>query len=161
MRPEKTLDEVDRAILRELEEDGRRAFREIARKIGVSERTVRARARRMREEGLLRIIAFADPVRLGPSVLALVLIRVDTARHDDVVEAVTSWPEVSYVSSLVGRADIYIQVMCRDNDELWQLVTQRLRSLDGVVETETMLEVKVHKFVYAHPDLSAHPQPGT
>jgi Lrp/AsnC family transcriptional regulator for asnA, asnC and gidA len=155
MEPGETLDEVDRAILRELQEDGRRPFREIARKIGVSERTVRARARRMRDDGDLRIIAFADPVRLGHSVLALVLIRIDAGGHDRVVEAVASWPEVSYVSSLVGRADVYIQVMCRDNDELWQLVTQRLRALDGVVETETMLEVKVHKFVYAHPDPGA------
>ncbi|MDX6724382.1 MAG: Lrp/AsnC family transcriptional regulator, regulator for asnA, asnC and gidA [Solirubrobacteraceae bacterium] len=153
MGPDETLDTVDRAILRELQEDGRRPFREIARKIGVSERTVRARARRMGDDGVLRIIAFADPVRLGHSVLALVLIRVDTSGHDRVVETVASWPEVSYVSSLVGRADLYIQVMCRDNDELWRLVTQRLRALDGVIETETMLEVKVHKFVYSHPEL--------
>ena len=153
MGPEETLDTVDRAILRELQEDGRRPFREIARKIGVSERTVRARARRMGDDGVLRIIAFADPVRLGHSVLALVLIRVDASGHDRVVETVASWPEVSYVSSLVGRADLYIQVMCRDNDELWRLVTQRLRALDGVIETETMLEVKVHKFVYSHPEL--------
>ncbi|MEA2284760.1 MAG: Lrp/AsnC family transcriptional regulator, regulator for asnA, asnC and gidA [Solirubrobacteraceae bacterium] len=155
MGPEETLDTVDRAILRELQEDGRRPFREIARKIGVSERTVRARARRMSDDGVLRIIAFADPVRLGHTVLALVLIRVDTSGHDRVVETVASWPEVSYVSSLVGRADLYIQVMCRDNDELWRLVTQRLRALDGVIETETMLEVKVHKFVYSHPELGA------
>jgi Lrp/AsnC family transcriptional regulator for asnA, asnC and gidA len=155
MGPEETLDTVDRAILRELQEDGRRPFREIARKIGVSERTVRARARRMGDDGVLRIIAFADPVRLGHSVLALVLIRVDASGHDRVVETVASWPEVSYVSSLVGRADLYIQVMCRDNDELWRLVTQRLRALDGVIETETMLEVKVHKFVYSHPELGA------
>jgi Lrp/AsnC family transcriptional regulator for asnA, asnC and gidA len=155
MGPDETLDTVDRAILRELQEDGRRPFREIARKIGVSERTVRARARRMGDDGVLRIIAFADPVRLGHSVLALVLIRVDTRGHDEVVETVASWPEVSYVSSLVGRADLYIQVMCRDNDELWRLVTQRLRALDGVIETETMLEVKVHKFVYSHPELGA------
>jgi Lrp/AsnC family transcriptional regulator for asnA, asnC and gidA len=153
MGPDETLDTVDRAILRELQEDGRRPFREIARKIGVSERTVRARARRMGDDGVLRIIAFADPVRLGHSVLALVLIRVDASGHDRVVETVASWPEVSYVSSLVGRADLYIQVMCRDNDELWRLVTQRLRALDGVIETETMLEVKVHKFVYSHPEL--------
>ena len=153
MGPEETLDTVDRAILRELQEDGRRPFREIARKIGVSERTVRARARRMGDDGVLRIIAFADPVRLGHSVLALVLIRVDASGHDRVVETVASWPEVSYVSSLVGRADLYIQVMCRDNDELWRLVTQRLRALEGVIETETMLEVKVHKFVYSHPEL--------
>lgn len=154
MGPEETLDEVDRAILRELQDDGRRSFREIARNVGVSERTVRVRARRLQEEGILRIIAFADPLQLGRSVLALVLLRVDAGAHDRVVETVGAWSEVSYVSSLVGRADVYLQIMCRDNDELWRL-TQRLRGIPGVIETETMLEMKVHKFVYAHPNLSA------
>jgi Lrp/AsnC family transcriptional regulator for asnA, asnC and gidA len=151
--PEETLDGIDRAILRELQEDGRRAFREIARKLDVSERTVRARVHRLQSAGVLRVIAFVDPFQLGHSVLAMVLVRVESHAHDRVVETLQAWPEVSYVSTLVGRADVYLQVMCRDNEDLWDLVSRRLRGLDGVVETETMLEVKVHKFLYAHPNL--------
>jgi len=85
---------------------------------------------------------------VGPSVLALVLLRVEPHRHDHVVETVTAYPEVTYASSLVGRADIYTQVLCRDNEHLWELVSKRLRGLDGVIETDTMMEMKVHKFIY-------------
>jgi Lrp/AsnC family transcriptional regulator for asnA, asnC and gidA len=147
------LDDVDRRILRQLQDDGRRSFREIARTIDVSERTVRTRVRRMQDAGLLRFLAFIDPRQLEHSVLALVLLRVDAASHDRIVETLTSWPEVSYVSTLMGRADIYAQVVCDDNDALWHLVGQRLRGLAGVLETETMTEMQVHKFAYAYPAL--------
>lgn len=150
-----SLDDVDRGILGELQEDGRRSFREIARKLGVSERTVRGRVRRMQDAGLLRFLAFVDPQQLESSVLALLLLRVAADAHDRVVETLTSWSEVSYVSTLMGRADIYAQVICRDNDDLWRLVTHRVRGLAGVLETETMLEMKVHKFVYAYPALGS------
>lgn len=144
------MDETDRDILRELQEDGRRSLRAIARAVGVSERTVRTRVRRLQDAGALRFLAFIDPRQLEHAVLALVLLRVEAAAHDRIVETLTSWPEVSYVSTLMGRADIYAQVVCRDNDDLWRLVGQRLRRLDGVLETETMTEMKVHKFHYAY-----------
>jgi Lrp/AsnC family transcriptional regulator for asnA, asnC and gidA len=94
------------------------------------------------------ILAFADPYRVGHSVLALILLRVEALAHDDLVDAITSYPEVTYVSSLIGRADVYAQVICRDNEHLWELVNKRLRGLNGVIETETMMEMKVHKFIF-------------
>ena len=150
---DRRLDAIDRGILRQLQEDGRRSFREISRVIGVSERTVRTRVRRMQDAGALRFLAFADPQQLENSVLALVLLRVAVDAHDEVVQTLTSWEEVSYVSTLMGRADIYAQVVCRDNQELWHLVSQRLRGLKGVLETETMTEMRVHKFAYAYREL--------
>ena len=56
-------------------------------------------------------------------------------------------PEVTYASSLVGRADFYIQVICADNNALWDVV-RRVRAITGVRETETLLEMQVHKFTY-------------
>jgi Lrp/AsnC family transcriptional regulator, regulator for asnA, asnC and gidA len=140
------LDDLDEAILRRLQEEGRRSYRQIARELGVSEGTVRSRVRRLEEGGALRVIAFIDPSRLG-SVLALILIRVDTEEHDRVVGILSGWREATYVSSLVGRADVYIQVICPDNQSLWNLVKE-VRGLPGVLETETMLEMQVHKFTY-------------
>ena len=69
------------------------------------------------------------------------------------METLAAWPEVTYVSTLMGRADVYVQVICRDNEALWRLVTERLRTLEGVVETETLIEMKVHKFAYQYPGL--------
>jgi Lrp/AsnC family transcriptional regulator for asnA, asnC and gidA len=150
------LNQLDRDLIRHLQEDGRRPFRKIARALGVSEATVRARFRRLEDSGVIRILAFADPFQLaGRPVLALILIRVEPEAHDRVAEAIASWSEVAYVSSLMGRADIYAQVICRDNDALWTLVAERLRALPGVLESEPMLEMRVHKFAYQYEALLA------
>jgi Lrp/AsnC family transcriptional regulator for asnA, asnC and gidA len=132
------LDETDQAILRALQENGRRAYRDIAREVGVSEGTVRSRVRK-----------FVDPMRLGNSVLALMLVRVEGASQSAIVETLASWSETTYVSSLAGRADIYAQIICADSEALGDLIT-RTRALSGVIETETMLELGVHKFTYSH-----------
>ena len=151
------LDAVDESILEALQADGRRSFRDIARGVGVSEGTVRARVRRLQEAGVLRVLAFVDPSRLGQRVLALLLARVEAEHQQRVVDAATAWPETTYVSSLVGRVDVYMQVICADNETLWSVV-RRLRSLPGVLETETMLEMEVHKFAYR--DLAARERAG-
>lgn len=141
------LDATDEAILAELQHDGRTAYREIARAVAVSEGTVRARVRRLRDAGVLQILAFVDPSRVGDSVLALVLARVDAVEHEAVAGTVAAWPEVTYVSSLIGRTDLYLQVIAADNRALWEVVG-RLRALTGVRDTETSIEMQVHKFAY-------------
>src|ERR1700742_1089470 len=103
--PDYALDDLDRAIMRELEEDGRRAFREISRSVGASEATIRARVKRLQDLKILRIVAFADPEQLGGSQLALVFLTVELARHEEIVGQLADLPEVSYVSTLLGRAD--------------------------------------------------------
>ena len=143
------LDETDQAILRALQENGRRAYRDIAREVGVSEGTVRSRVRELEHLGALRFLAFVDPMRLGNSVLALMLVRVEGASQTAIVETLASWNETTYVSSLAGRADIYAQIICADSEALGDLIT-RTRALPGVIETETMLELGVHKFTYSH-----------
>ncbi|KHL10005.1 Lrp/AsnC family transcriptional regulator for asnA, asnC and gidA [Mumia flava] len=151
---EHALDELDRAIIGELESDGRRAFREIARNLGASEATVRARVKRLQELNVLRIVAFADPEQLGGSQLNLMLVRVTPSRHQAVVETLTDRPEVTYLSTLLGSHDLCIEVSTTDNAELWQFVQKHVQTLDGVQAVETLPILKVHKLRYANIDLS-------
>lgn len=148
------LDELDRAIISQLQEDGRRPFRAIARSLGVGEGTVRFRATRLLEGGVLRILAFADPFALGYAVQAAVLVRVAPAAHARVAETLTEWPEVMYLSSCAGSADLYMHIICRDHDDLWRLLAERLGSVEGVVGTETFMELRVHKARYVYPGLT-------
>src|SRR5690348_3185078 len=97
------LDEVDQEIVRQLQQDGRRSYREMARSIGVSEGTVRWRVRRLQETGALRIAAIADPFRLGYTVLASMLLRVSPGELEHVIDELVQWQEVVYVSSCTGR----------------------------------------------------------
>jgi len=140
------LDDLDQAIITALEQDGRRAFREIARSLDVSEGTVRARFRRLEDAGILKIAAFADPGRFRDGRLALLLLRVAPGRHDAVVASLTAHPEISYVSTTVGgRADVFAQVLVRNDTALWAFLQTHVRSLEGVLDTECVIEVAVHK----------------
>jgi Lrp/AsnC family transcriptional regulator for asnA, asnC and gidA len=145
------MDDLDRAILRELEEDGRRALREIGRSLNTSEATVRARVKRLQDLKILRIVAFADPEQLGGTQLGLVMLGVDPRRHEDVVAALVEFPEVTYVSTLLGRADICVEVSTRDNAELWEFLQHKVRTIEGIREVETLSILKVHKLRYSTP----------
>ena len=147
------LDELDRAIVAQLQVDGRRPYRAIARSLGVAEGTVRARAGRLQEEGILRILALANPFRLGYAVQASVLIRVVPAAHAQAAETLAGWPEVMYLSSCAGSADLYMHIVCRDHDDLWRLLGERLGAIDGVLSSETLMELRVHKARYVYPSL--------
>lgn len=143
------MDALDRSVIRELEEDGRRPIREIARNLDSSEATVRSRMKRLREQGLLRIVAFADPREMGDSQLALVSLTVEPTSHDTVVEALVEMPETTYVSTLLGDADIVFEVLCADNHELWDILNHQVAALPGVRTMSTKPILKVHKLLYA------------
>ncbi|WP_442113443.1 Lrp/AsnC family transcriptional regulator [Pseudomonas sp. NUPR-001] len=148
--PITSLDPLDMDIVRELQEDGRRAFREVARNLSVPEATVRTRVKRLQDQGILQILAFTNPAKLGEAKLALMFVNVSPQDHDRVVDTLGRWPEVSYLSTTMGTADICVQVLCSDNDSLWRL-KQRIRSLPGTEEVRMMQEVKVHKIRFTIP----------
>jgi Lrp/AsnC family transcriptional regulator for asnA, asnC and gidA len=148
------LDELDRRIISRLQVDGRRSFRAIAHDLGVAESTVRFRAARLQQEGVLHIIALANPFRLGYAVQASVLITVTPAAHASVARTLAGWPEVMYLSSCAGSADLYMHIVCADHDQLWQLLGERLGAVEGVIGSQTLMELRVHKTRYVYPGLA-------
>jgi Lrp/AsnC family transcriptional regulator, regulator for asnA, asnC and gidA len=150
-RHNRPLDETDRAIIGLLQLDGRMPYREIARQLGVAEGTVRFRANRLMRSGALTIVAIADPFRLGYSVLAFSLLNVLPDRQQPVIDALTSWDEITYISSCTGRADLYAQLVCRDHDHLWELLYERMPAVGGITGSETFMELKMHKVSYVYP----------
>jgi Lrp/AsnC family transcriptional regulator for asnA, asnC and gidA len=148
------LDHLDREIIRHLQEDGRRPYREIARELSVSEGTIRSRVRRLLDTEALRVVAIADPFHLGYRVLAFVLLSVEPGANERVIEALVSFPEVTYVSACTGRFDVYIQLVCRDHDHLYEMLSERIPAVGGIVRTETFTELKMHKVSYRYPALA-------
>lgn len=108
----------------------------------------------MQDEGILQIMALADPYRLGYAVQASVLIRVTPSEHSAVAATVKEWPEVMYLSSCAGSADLYMHIVCKNHDDMWQLLSDRLGAVPGVLGTETFMELHVHKARYVYPGLT-------
>ena len=142
------LDDIDREIIRELQLDGRRAYGAIAAEVGLSEAAVRRRVQRLKEAGVMQIVAITDPLQLGYGREALIGIRV----HGDVrlvAEAVAAIEEANYVVMTAGSFDIIAELIAVDDNALVHLLNDSIRSIPGVTEVETFLYLKLSKQTYA------------
>lgn len=147
-----SLDDVDLAILGQLQEDGRRSFTEMAERLGVSIGTVRNRFGRLVEHGTLHVVGRANPHQVGFRAPANLHLQVRPShRIAAAADAVAALPEVSYVALVSGEYDLEADVMCRDVDHLTDLVTRRIQRIPGVVATRTDMILRVVK--YGQPDL--------
>ncbi len=146
--PAPLLDDAGKAIIRQLQEDGRRSYTAVAAAVGLSEAAVRVRVRALVDSGVLQIVAVTDPIRLGFGVMAMIGVNADGDTRA-VAERLAAVEEVDYVVLTSGRYDVLAEVVCRDNEHLLELLNERLRPLEGVRETETFIFLRVHKETYA------------
>ena len=140
--------DLDKRIIEHLQQDGRRPFTQIAADLGVSEAAVRARTNRLVERGILQVVGVTDPLKLGFQQMAMIGIRCEANRLMDVAERVGEFPEVSYVVITAGAYDILIETVCEDNEGLLRFLAERLRTIEGVRETETFVYLRMMKQSY-------------
>ncbi len=139
---------LDKRIIEHLQEDGRRPFTQIAADLGVSEAAVRARTNRLVERGILQIVGVTDPLKLGFQQQAMIGVRCERNRLIDVADAISAFPEVDYVVITAGAFDLLVEVVCENNEALLTFLTDRLRAVDGVRETETFVYLRMVKQTY-------------
>jgi Lrp/AsnC family transcriptional regulator, regulator for asnA, asnC and gidA len=140
------LDPVDRGIIEALQRNGREPFRRIAASLGVSEATVRARYGRLCDQSILQVTGVTNPLGLGFEAQAMVGVRT-TGPPEAVADEIARWDEADYVVVTAGRFDVLVEVVCADRHGLLD-VTNRIRSLPGVVSTESFLYLELWKQLY-------------
>jgi Lrp/AsnC family transcriptional regulator for asnA, asnC and gidA len=141
------LDAAAKAIIEQLQEDGRRPFTKIAAAVGLSEAAVRQRVQQMVDAGVLQIVAVTDPLTLGFHRMAMVGLRVDGDLRQ-VADTLAAVPEIDYVVVTAGSFDLLCEVVCEDDDALLTLVNDKIRAVEGVRETETFIYLKLAKQTY-------------
>lgn len=141
------LDDVSRAIIEQLQQDGRRPYARIATAVGLSEAAVRQRVQRLLDAGVMQIVAVTDPLQVGFSRQAMVAVRTSGDARS-VGDAVAAFPEVDYVVITAGSADVLVEVVCEDDDQLLDVVG-RIRAVEGVASTETHVYLGLRKQTYA------------
>ena len=148
-----SIDAVDRAIIRELQDDGRASYADLGTSVGLSPPAVRQRMQRLIDSGLLQVVAVTDPLKLGLPVMALVGIAVDGDIRE-VADAVGSIDEVIYVVLTSGSFDLFAEVVCADMDQLFEVVNGRLKGIDGVRTTESFVyfDIHTHRFNWGVPE---------
>jgi Lrp/AsnC family transcriptional regulator for asnA, asnC and gidA len=138
------LDDLSLAIIAQLQEDGRRPYAAIGKAVGLSETAIRQRVQRLVETGVVQIVAVTDPHRMGLIRHAMIGIRAE-GDLQRVADALAAMDEVVYVVITAGTFDILAEVLCADDEELLGILNDRIRTLPGVVGTETFVYLKVRK----------------
>ena len=142
------MDELDIKIVNELQRDGRMPFTDIAKTLNVSEGTVRNRVARLIDKQVIHIVGMLDPTRVGFEAPAMIGVTVKPAILESVAETIASFPEVSYLIMVSGEFDLFVEVFCRDRDDLAAFLNQKLHQVNGVVRTQTFMTLKIFKMAY-------------
>jgi Lrp/AsnC family transcriptional regulator for asnA, asnC and gidA len=141
------LDDVNKAIVEQLQKDGRRTYGAIGEAVGLSEAAVRQRVQRMRDAGVMQIVAVTDPLQVGFRSQAMVGIRTDGDSRT-VAERLAAVEDIDYVVLCTGSFDILVELVCEDEDSILELLNGVIRQIPGVRDTETFMYLKLTKQTY-------------
>ncbi|MEG2490798.1 MAG: Lrp/AsnC family transcriptional regulator [Aurantimicrobium sp.] len=141
------LDDVSKAIIEQLQEDGRRSYAEIGKAVGLSEAAVRQRVQKLTEAGVMQVVAVTDPMQLGFYRQAMIGLRCSGDTRA-IADKLADLEAVDYVVLTAGSFDIMAEVVCESDEDLINLLNEQIRKLEGVVSTETFVYLKLHKQLY-------------
>ncbi len=142
------IDETDCKIIELLQVDGRMPNTMIAKKLGISEATVRTRLNRLVKEEYIQIVAVSNPLKLGFGVCGILKIDVDVKKIDYVSKELSTLEEVWYITHATGSAYIYSEFIAKSIGDLSELISEKINKIDGILKTETSLILKYIKRRY-------------
>jgi Lrp/AsnC family transcriptional regulator, regulator for asnA, asnC and gidA len=142
------LDEVSKAIIEELQQDGRRSYAAIGKVVGLSEAAVRQRVQRLIDHGVMQVVAVTDPLELGFARQAMIGIRV-RGELEEIADRIAELDEVDYVVVTAGSYDLLVEVVCESDEALLHVVSSKIRTIENVESTETFMYLKLRKQTYS------------
>ena len=145
------MDDLDRQIIKILEENGRASNATIARQVGVSEGTVRRRLKRLIGEKIIRVMAFPDPKAMGFESEALIGVQVDPDKIDEVADALASLTYTRWVAVATGTFDVFAWATLPNADRLGRFLRENVGVIPGVRRTETFVTLAIRKRDYGLP----------
>jgi Lrp/AsnC family transcriptional regulator, regulator for asnA, asnC and gidA len=143
------LDELDHAIIAQLQEDGRRAYGRIGEAVGLSEAGVRQRVQRLVEQEAIKIVAVTNPDLLGYKMRATIGLQTE-GEITPIGDAVAAIEEIDYVVITSGAFNLLVEAQCRDDAHLLAVLDQ-VSSIPGVRRVESFVYLRLHKQTYPWP----------
>jgi len=136
------IDDIDREILRMLQDNSRVAFKRIAEKVGVSEATIFVRVKNLKKKGIIkRFTAIVSPELLGKPLTAFVLINSEPKKLESVLETLSDMDDVYEVYDVTGTYYVIAKIRTENKESLAKII-DRIGMIDGVTRTETAIVLK-------------------
>ena len=133
------IDDLDRKIIGELQKNGRTSYKDIAKKLRVSDGTIRFRTGRLTRKNILRITASINPFALENGIVALVGMQLEKRTHKKTMEKISRLRGVLSVCNATGRYDLLVEVYLDSQKELSRFLMEDLSRIGGINTTETFI----------------------
>lgn len=143
------MDDTDRAILRELQTDGRIAYADLGPKVGLSPSAARQRLQRLIDARVVQVVGVTDPMAMGGQAMALLGLRVDGDPRA-VAEELAAHEEVVYSVLTSGTFDLFVEVVCRRPRDVLAFANDVVRQVEGVTAVENFpyFGIHTHRFLW-------------
>jgi Lrp/AsnC family transcriptional regulator for asnA, asnC and gidA len=143
------VDEIDRAILRELQTDGRIAYADLGPKVGLSASAARQRLQRLLDAKAVQVVGVTDPMGMGGQSMALLGIAVDGDPRA-VADELARRAEVVYSVLTSGGFDLFAEVVCPGPRDVLDFVNDVVRPIEGVARVQSFpyFGIHTHRFLW-------------
>lgn len=148
MQENSHIDAVDLAILEQLQEDGRRSYREIGKHVGVAPATVRARVLQLMSDGVVEIVAVPNPWKLGVGFFVTIALSLDPDQTENVASILAEREETSWVGIAVTGCEVMCELALTDAQEFNIYRQQVLAKLPGYRDATIYLVSELRKMHY-------------
>ncbi len=141
------LDSFDQKLVALLKKDGRMSFTDIANQLNVAVSTIRNRYNKLVDDKILHILGWVDPTKSAYNSYSRVTIDVNpSSLFDEVANKLAKIEEVSFLAITSGPSDIEINLMCRDNKHLLEVMKNKIHPIKGVQNTTSTVYYEVRKW---------------
>ena len=137
------LDDIDLRILEALQDDARTPLVRLARDLGVSDTTVRARIHRLIRHFGVKFVVDVDPEVLGLS-YSFLAARVQGPAMARTIERMSELPEIIFLGRTLGGYDLMAELVCRNNNDMIR-VLDAIRAIPGITQVDTYAVLRVEK----------------
>jgi len=141
------LDQINKDIVEQLQQDGRRSYATLAKAVGLSEPAVRQRVQKLLDTGVMQIVAVTDPLMLGFARQAMIGIRADGDLRG-IADQLAALDEIDYVVICTGSFDLLVELVVSDDEQLLDILNDDIRVIPGVRDTEVFVYLKLVKQTY-------------
>ncbi|MEM2098129.1 MAG: Lrp/AsnC family transcriptional regulator [Candidatus Bathyarchaeia archaeon] len=126
-------DEIDKKIIQLLEQDSRRSFGEIAKKLKLSESAIRKRVVALQKKGVIKKFTVqVDPAKLGVNSVSIVGVDVEPTKLLDVAQKLCELGEIRSVATSTGDHMIMTEIWTANGRELTRLLAEKIGAIEGV-----------------------------
>ncbi len=152
------IDEIDSKIIRLLKQDGRMANTEIAKKLKISETTIRKRLKKLIKNEIIQIVAVVNHTKLGQEIVGNIKIKVDAKKNDEIINGLNKLEGIWYIAHLTGAIDFDVEFNLNTHHELRDLLAA-INKIDGVIKTATSFRLQLikNRYDWETPKIAAAP----